>query len=288
MSGTLDYVMDHILRDRSKDSVFVTEEDIKNNPAFQNASEMNMSQIDELLASEYGSQSSSGYIVMPAQLYDDLVDYPNLSDEERSRIDTGGADGTISYVELPLWIKIVFVIDSLKYYIAMFGIPVGFYAIKNLLDNRNRDIIYKFILENPGSTMADISDKTKINLGTVRYHLQKLESERKIAVSKIGKFTRFYKNSSTYTESEKIILSCIRNEKDVRIIKAIIDYPGMSNKELSDKLGLNKSIVFMHMRKLLNNDIIRMEQEGRNKKYYVNPEIKGFLQENMRAEKAIG
>ncbi|MBU4220198.1 MAG: winged helix-turn-helix transcriptional regulator [Euryarchaeota archaeon] len=107
---------------------------------------------------------------------------------QKELIDTTGADATISFWELPLWIKIAYISGIILASLGLFKvIPIVLARIKNLLENQNRQGIFKYILNNPGCTIAEISDKQEINRGSVKYHIYRLKSEGKITLTKMEK-----------------------------------------------------------------------------------------------------
>jgi len=70
-------------------------------------------------------------------------------------IDTSGADATISFWELPLWIKIAYISGIILASLGLLKIiPIVLARIKNLPENQNRQSILKYILNNPGCTIA--------------------------------------------------------------------------------------------------------------------------------------
>jgi len=91
---------------------------------------------------------------------------------QKELIDTSGADATISFWELPLWIKIAYISGVFLASLGLFKIiPVVLGRIKDLLKNQSRQGIFKYVLNNPGCTIAEISEQQKINRGSVKYHI---------------------------------------------------------------------------------------------------------------------
>ena len=52
--------------------------------------------------------------------------------------------------------------------------------------NENRNTVLKFITNNPGVSLYDISKSLKINMGTVRYHLMILGINHRITSYQVG------------------------------------------------------------------------------------------------------
>lgn len=111
---------------------------------------------------------TGGYTVEPHALQDGLTD-------------SSGADATVTFWDLPLWIQIAWLSGLIFAFLGSFKIiPLilgGFKRIlrSNALDNKNRLSMYTFIKENPGIYFRELISELKINKGTAEYHLKKLE-----------------------------------------------------------------------------------------------------------------
>ena len=185
-------------------------------------------------------------------------------------VDSTGADATITFWDLPLWIQVVYVSGIIMAFLGSFKIfPVIISRIKRFVETQNRQNISKYIIDNPGTTKAEISKNLMINRGTIKYHVHKLKSEGKITSMKVGKFTMLFEKSSALKTGEKIIAPHIRGETSRILLWSILENPGITNKGLAEALQLDKSTVHWHTHKFLADDIIRFEKEGRYLKYYV-------------------
>ncbi|SNQ59184.1 hypothetical protein [Candidatus Methanoperedens nitratireducens] len=95
---------------------------------------------------------------------------------QNGSIDTSGADATISFWELPLWVQIAYISGVILASLGLLKIiPIVLARIKNLLENQSRHAIFKYILNNPGCTIAEISDQQNMNMGSVKYHIYRLK-----------------------------------------------------------------------------------------------------------------
>jgi len=186
-------------------------------------------------------------------------------------VDSTGADATITFWDLPLRIQVYYVSGLLMAFFGSLKIfPAVIGRIKRFVENQNRQSIFKYIINNPGTTKAEISGNLRINRGTVKYHVHKLESGNRITSMKVGTFTRLFQNSSTLKTDEKIVASHIRGETSRILLWTILERPGITNQELAETLRLDKSTVHWHTHKFLADDMIKFEKEGRYLKYYVN------------------
>lgn len=214
-----------------------------------------------LIFSTTALSDDGGYVVRPHA--DDGVD-----------VDSTGADATITFRDLPLWIQVYYVSGLLMALLVSLKIfPAVISCIKRFVKNQNRQNISKYIVDNPGTTKAEISSNLGINRGTVKYHVHKLESDSKINSMKVTKFTKLFKNSSELKNDEKIITSHIRGETSRILLWSILESPGITNQGLAKTLRMDKSTVHWHTNKFLEDNMIRFEKEGRYLKYYVKDDV---------------
>jgi alpha-tubulin suppressor-like RCC1 family protein/predicted transcriptional regulator len=122
-------------------------------------------------------------------------------------------------------------------------------------DNRNR--IYKFIAERPGSTLYEMSKELKINKGTLGYHLMILGiNHRIVKYDDEGKFVRYFINSNRYSKEEQALISMMRRDTIGRIIQLMHLKPGLTNAEISIVIGLADSGVSRYLNELSDKGII--------------------------------
>ncbi|WP_424357222.1 winged helix-turn-helix transcriptional regulator [Methanocella sp. MCL-LM] len=115
----------------------------------------------------------------------------------------------------------------------------------------NRDRVMKLIEDEPGLTLYDIKRSLDLNIGTARYHLLMLSLNHRISSFNDGtKYVRYFKNSNTFTDEEKMIVSMLRRPHVKEILKAIIAQPGIQNIEVAASLGVQESVVSRCMRML--------------------------------------
>ncbi|MGB7788387.1 winged helix-turn-helix transcriptional regulator [Methanoregula sp.] len=190
-----------------------------------------------------------------------------------------GADSTISFFELPLWIQITW---SICFLIAILGTikfgPLLFGKVKTVLQNKNRTLLLEYIGTHPGCTIADLSKKTGINRGTARYHLYLLFLERKVVQKKYGKLSYLFANGGRPLEKKRVY-GYIMNPAKQEILNLILDQPGISNKEIAERLLLKRNTVHWHLQQFLEENMIASRWDGRNMNYILLPEVEVILRE---------
>ena len=159
----------------------------------------------------------------------------------------------------------------------LYSAPFIFGKVQNVLDNRNRLRIFNYVSSNPLCTPIEISAKQNMNTGTVKYHVLMLESQGKVILKNIGGFIMLFNSSHASGELDKAVLAYIKNDTSKSLLYAIMEEPGITNKKLSEKFSLDKSSVHWHIERFINDRLVKFEQNGKNKRYFLEPYVVKLL-----------
>jgi predicted transcriptional regulator len=217
-----------------------------------------------------------GYTVRP-MTPDEVAAYLNDSANHPSEM------RAVSFWELPLWVQMfyvsAFLSGALGALLVVFKIiPFFLIKTKKLHDNKNREEIYDFINQNPGCTVNDISRGKSMNVGSVRYHVERLQMASRIMQVKLKKFTRLFRNSGAYSDRELVILSAMNIRTNKNIVLLVREQPGLSNKLIAEKLDIKESMAHLYLTRLLKDGIVRYEKNGQQKLYYLESDVREILQ----------
>jgi predicted transcriptional regulator len=179
-------------------------------------------------------------------------------------------DQNESFWQLPDWFKLFFISSMAVSFIGLLkALPFVLGKIDDLLKNENRHNILNYIYSNPGATVAEVAQAQSIERGTVKYHLYKLESEGKIVLNRMGKYSRVFRNSNTYSDFEKTVIAHLQNQTARSVLLMIHDQPGITNQEMAERLGVEKSAVHWHVDKFLSDGLISYRRDGKFKRYFL-------------------
>jgi len=175
----------------------------------------------------------------------------NISDEELKKIiESDPADEVkISFWDLPLWIKIHYILTVILGALGIWKfLPIVITRVKSALENAKRRRILKIIMQNPGISLKELEELTKMNRSTLRFHLNLLENEGWIYSVQIGKHRLFF-----LTYDDNINLSTlIKSERKKQIIELLNQNRELTIKEIANKLGINYKTVHKHISQLRN------------------------------------
>ncbi|MBP2133660.1 putative transcriptional regulator [Methanomicrobium sp. W14] len=159
------------------------------------------------------------------------------------------------------------------------GFFFGIKQIKknNVLENERREDIVRIIKSNPGITLGEIENITRINHSSLRYHLKILFREGKIFSTKQYKrrhyFGRF-NDYNHYSSDKRIISDCPKTEDILRYISM---NPGCTQRDLMEYTKLSSPTISWHIGRLSSNNLIDIEKEKNSNHYYVTKKEGFFL-----------
>jgi DNA-binding MarR family transcriptional regulator len=137
---------------------------------------------------------------------------------------------------------------------------------ENLLKNAQRKRIIDYITENPGIHYRAILSNLSLPMGSLSYHLNRLEKGQYIRSRQDGMYRRFYLKS-TKTDM-KFFLSDIQES----ILGVIKENQGISQSKIANKINVSRKVVNYHINILDQAGFILVESKGRESAcYIVNP-----------------
>jgi len=141
---------------------------------------------------------------------------------------------------------------------------------ENVLDHETRRMIYNHILAHPGVSYNILKNVFGLTNGTLRYHLDFLERNKKIRLG-LEKGKRLYfphhNGFSVPGHSQDELETYKLTKVQEQLLNTIKYYPGISQKELIKHTGLKRFTVANNLKKLLNLAIIRKTPNGTNVYY---------------------
>lgn len=140
----------------------------------------------------------------------------------------------------------------------------GFTRIEKdeVLEHQKREELYRFIRENPGQSFSDLRRELELTNGTLVHHLRILETQEFVKPVRDGFRTRFY------IRGPKIVPSSYLTRVQQQILDAISGNPGVTQKQLSQILGLPRESVSYHTKQLATKGRLHVRQEGKWRHYY--------------------
>jgi len=133
-----------------------------------------------------------------------------------------------------------------------------------VLNDYTRGRVYQYLEMNPGDHFNSICRALDLGAGTVTYHLGVLERTGLVASRMDHVYKRYYPKGVPPPETNGGTLS----EVQVRIVHAVRDLPGVSQKELARMMGLRQPTMSYQVARLEERGLIREERRGRHVRYF--------------------
>ncbi|WP_394697991.1 winged helix-turn-helix transcriptional regulator [uncultured Methanolobus sp.] len=185
-------------------------------------------------------------------------------------VNSDGADGTLTFWELPLKLQLIACFCFLS--LSSFGfLKILPFLLGKVADNKgekNKQKILSYVTDNPGCAEYDLLKNLGMKRGTFRYHSGKLELSNMLVLFRQGRFISYFRNTPSVENNGFSLYSYSKNETRKNVFETIIEKPGVTGKELSAKLGVDKSTIHWHINKLKEENAICCEKHGRFKRYY--------------------
>jgi DNA-binding MarR family transcriptional regulator len=136
---------------------------------------------------------------------------------------------------------------------------------EDVLDHFVRGQIYGYIQSSPGEHYNAIKKALGLTNGSLAHHLKTLEREEFIRSRRFGLHRRFYPKNYRIPDSDAFFLNPIQQ----RLIGLVREAPGVSQKVLSERLGLTPPTVNYHVSVLMEHGYLRVEHHGRHTELFV-------------------
>jgi predicted transcriptional regulator len=159
-------------------------------------------------------------------------------------------------------------VESFKIkFLSIFFVPLYSRIKKDeVLDNFTRGAIYGFIVANPGAHYNLIKQELMLNNGAIIYHLDILERKGYINSEKMGIFKKYYPKGF---KKEGGILEML-TDLQRRIFHEIEANPGVSQKEIANRMNITARALNYHIKTLMKTQLIMLERVGRRTLCFIN------------------
>ena len=125
----------------------------------------------------------------------------------------------------------------------------------DVLDHQTRGLILGFITANPGSNFNLIKNSLRLKNGTLAHHLNIMEKNNLVRLINEG--------------SRKLVYPIgVRSPNATVILNLIIDNPGITQKEISQKTKIKQQTVNRNVKIMTDEGIVRKEKENGKKGLY--------------------
>jgi predicted transcriptional regulator len=169
------------------------------------------------------------------------------------------------------------------FYLLSTLLPFGFRRVtrRTVLDDDFRLDLYQEIAANPGAGTVELSEMTGASRGRLRYHLNVLIREGKVAIVDYRNSVRHFARNQRHTDLEQRILINLREEPSRTILGYLLGSPDTDRNDVAERLGLSGPAVSRQMQGLETEGIITADKDGRFVRYRLSNGAREFLNRHM-------
>ena len=138
------------------------------------------------------------------------------------------------------------------------------------------DKVLCFIQDNPGCHLRRIKREIGISMGTVQYHLHKLEKMGRVTSTRRGLY-KYYFPSGLFRENEKEILEVLTHETVRKILMFIIEQKSPTQTDIVNSVRISARSISWHVGRLIALKMIREIKDGKYKRYQLQDDAKDIL-----------
>ena len=138
------------------------------------------------------------------------------------------------------------------------------------------DKVLCFIQDNPGCHLRRIKREIGISIGTVQYHLHKLEKMGRVTSSRRGLY-KYYFPAGLFRENEKEILEVLTHETARKILMFIIEQKSPTQTDIVNSVRISARSISWHVGRLIALKMIREIKDGKYKRYQLQDDAKDIL-----------
>jgi len=138
------------------------------------------------------------------------------------------------------------------------------------------DKVLFFIQDNPGCHLRRIKREIGISMGTVQYHLHKLEKMGRVTSTRRGLY-KYYFPSGLFRENEKEILEVLTHETARKILMFIIEQKSPTQTDIVNSVRISARSISWHVGRLIALKMIREIKDGKYKRYQLQDDAKDIL-----------
>lgn len=129
-----------------------------------------------------------------------------------------------------------------------------------------RQRVLDCVHSNQGAHLREISRRSGIPLGTVLYHLGRLEDARFVVSRRDGRYKRYFAGHAL-DMTEKETLSALRRDVPRRIAVALRSARAATQRELCELVGVSRSTISQHVNQLIARGVVQCQKARPESRY---------------------
>ncbi len=137
-------------------------------------------------------------------------------------------------------------------------------APSQMLENDARNAVYEHVKAHPGAHPSAIAETLNLGWGTVVYHLGKLEATKLVTSRNAHNRRCYFALTSDLDVDARTAVAAMSTDKARAIVDVVRASPGISQKDLSERLGISQALASWHVKRLVESGVLTVGREGRS------------------------
>lgn len=137
-------------------------------------------------------------------------------------------------------------------------------APSEMLDNKARNNVYEYVRANPGAHPSGIASALRLGWGTVVYHLARLEETKLVTCKAAAHRKCYFVVGSDMNSEARTAVAAMAHDKAKLIVQTVRDTPGISQKDMAEKVGMSQALASWHVKRLVESGVLLTHREGRS------------------------
>jgi len=158
------------------------------------------------------------------------------------------------------------------------------YSDDDPLEHGTRKRLYDRIRASPGTYLAELSEETGVEMGTVRYHLRILEFENLVSEETIRGHRRYFPAGTDWAELE----AALNDDATAAIVEALERDGPDSVSGLAETLDRDPSTISHHLDRLAEDGLVERERQGRAVQNKLSADVQRALDDDGDVTAATG
>ena len=156
-----------------------------------------------------------------------------------------------------------------KWWLSLFVPLYSRLARSEMLDNKVRASVYAHVKSNPGAHPSGIAETLGLGWGTVVYHLARLEEASLVTPREAHNRKCYFAVGGELDNAGRTAVAAMSTDKARSIVEILRGTPGLSQKELAERLGISQALASWHVKRLIASGVIIATRSGRSNLLHV-------------------
>lgn len=138
----------------------------------------------------------------------------------------------------------------------------------DVLSSDVRRRVYQLVQAEPGLSLSELAQRAALSWGNTVHHLSVLKRSGLVVSLRHGRYRRWFA-AGAVEQGQRGQVAALRNPVSARVARLVLEVPGLSQKQLADRMAMSPQAVHWHLARLAQAGLVQRVREGREVRHYV-------------------